>query len=72
MGYDIRPIEELNTFDYIQCVSNETQICNANTVRKSLDNTLFIVEGENINVYTHEQMLEIVSTSVWSEPFNLV
>ena len=68
MAYDIRPISELNTYDYSQC----SGLQNENTVRKSIDSTLFIVEGENINTYTHEQMLEIVSTSVWSEPFNLI
>ena len=68
MAYDIRPIAELNTYDYSQC----SGLQNANTVPKSLDNTLFIVEGENINAYTHEQMLEIVSTSAWSESINLI
>ena len=63
MAYDIRPIAELNTYDYSLCSGYQ----NADTVRKSIDGTLFIVEGENINVYTHVQMLEIVSTSVWSE-----
>jgi hypothetical protein len=63
MAYDIRPIAELNTYDYSQC----SGLQNAKTVRKSIDNTLFIVEGETINAYTHEQMLEIVSTSAWSE-----
>jgi hypothetical protein len=64
MAYDIRPISEINTFDYSLCGGFQ----NAETVRKSIDNTLFIVEGETINVYTHEQMLEIVSTSAWSAP----
>jgi len=64
MRYDIRPISEINTFDYSIC----SGLQNAETVRKSIDNTLFIVEGETINTYTHEQMLEIVSTSAWSTP----
>ncbi len=68
MAYDIRPIAELNTYDYSQC----SGLQNAKTVRKSIDNTLFIVEGETINAYTHEQMLEIVSTSAWSESINLI
>jgi hypothetical protein len=63
MAYDIRPIAEINTFDYSLC----SGLQNAKTVRKSIDGTLFIVEGETINAYTHEQMLEIVSTSAWSE-----
>jgi hypothetical protein len=64
MAYDIRPITELNTFDYSLC----SGLQNAETVRKSIDNTLFIVEGETINAYTHQQMLGIVSTSAWSAP----
>lgn len=63
MGYDIRPISELNTYDYSQC----TGVQNKDTVRKSLDNTLFIVEGESINFYTHAEILEITNTnSQWT------
>ena len=58
MGYDIRPISELNTYDYSQC----TGVQNKNTVRKSIDGTLFIVEGDNINAYTQAEMLEITNT----------
>lgn len=58
MGYDIRPISELETYDYSQCTGVQTK----DTVRKSLDNTLFIVEGESINTYTHAEILEITNT----------
>lgn len=61
MGYDIRPIEEINTFDYSQCVGFQ----NAETVRRSLDGQFFIVEGENINVYTHSEILVITQGEGW-------
>jgi hypothetical protein len=61
MGYDIRPIGEINTFDYSQCIG----IQNAETVRRSLDGQLFIVEGENINIYTHAEILEITQGENW-------
>lgn len=63
MGYDIRPIAEINTFDYTQC----TGLQNANTVRKSLDEQFFIVEGETINTYTHAEILAIVDGVEWTD-----
>jgi hypothetical protein len=62
MGYDIRPIAELNTFDYSLCSGFQ----NAETVRKSLDGQFFIVEGDTINQYTHAEMLQIVEGSEWT------
>jgi hypothetical protein len=62
MGYSIKPIEELNTIDYAGLKGN------AETVRKSIDGTQFIVEGDEILDYTQDQMLEIVQGSEWSQP----
>lgn len=63
MGYDIRPISELNTFDYSLCDGYST----SETVRKSLDNQFFIVRGESINTYTHAEILAIVDGVNWVE-----
>lgn len=63
MGYDIRPISEINTFDYSLCEGLQ----NENTVRKSLDGNFFIVEGETINKYTHSEMLNIVNGVEWTK-----
>tara|TARA_R100000951_G_scaffold105113_1_gene98705 strand:- start:144 stop:347 length:204 start_codon:yes stop_codon:yes gene_type:complete len=63
MGYDIRPISELNTFDYSLC----TGFQNADTVRKSIDGQLFIVEGDSFNTYTQAEMLVICEGSNWTE-----
>jgi hypothetical protein len=63
MGYDIRPIAEINTFDYLLCSGYST----SETVRKSLDGNFFIVEGETINIYTRSEILEIVEGANWTE-----
>jgi hypothetical protein len=63
MGYDIRPIAEINTFDYSLCSGYST----SETVRKSLDNQFFIVEGTTISKYTHSEILEIVDGVNWKE-----
>lgn len=67
MGYDIRTISELETFDYSLC----SGYSNAETVRKSLDGNYFIVEGESFNTYTREQMIEICEGENWkiNNPF---
>ena len=63
MGYDIRPISELNTFDYSLCSGFST----SETVRKSLDEQFFIVEGESFNTYTLEEMLVICEGANWTQ-----
>ena len=62
MGYDIRPISEINTFDYSLC----SGLQNADTVRKSLDGQFFIVEGETITTYTQAEMLVICEGANWT------
>lgn len=62
MGYAIKQIEELNTIDFTNLKGN------ADTVRKSIDETKFIIEGDLINDYTQEEMLEITKSSEWTNP----
>ena len=62
MGYAIKLIEELNTIDYTNLKGN------ADTVRKSIDETKFIIEGDLINDYTQEEMLQITKSSEWTNP----
>ena len=62
MGYTIKPIEELNTIDYTNLKGN------AETVRKSIDGTQFIIEGDSITDYTQAEMLEIVQGTEWTQP----
>lgn len=62
MGYDIRPISEINTFDYSLC----SGLQNADTVRRSIDGQFFIVEGETITTYTQAEMLVICEGANWT------
>jgi len=63
MGYDIRPISEIETFDFSLCSGYST----SETVRKSLDGQFFIVEGDSFNTYTLEEMLVICEGANWTE-----
>ena len=63
MGYDIRPISEVNTFDYTLC----SGLQNENTVRRSIDGQFFIGEGETITTYTRGEMLTICEGANWTE-----
>jgi hypothetical protein len=62
MGYAIKPIADLNTIDYTNLKGT------AETVRKSIDGTQFIIEGDEILDHTQEEMLEIVQGAEWTQP----
>lgn len=66
MGYAIKLIEELNTIDYTNLKGN------AETVRKSIDGNKFIIEGDLINDYTQEEMLQITKSSEWNNHIELI
>ena len=66
MGYTIKPIAELNTTDYTNLKGN------ADTVRKSIDGTQFIIEGDEILDYTQAEMLEIVQGIEWTTPKEII
>ena len=61
MGYSIKNISEINTFDFSLCDGYS----NANTVRRSTDGLLFIVEGSSFTDFTHEEILIEVAKSEW-------
>jgi hypothetical protein len=61
MGYAIKPIAELNTIDYTNLKGT------AETVRKSIDGTQFIIEGDEILDHTQAEMLEIVQGIEWTQ-----
>jgi hypothetical protein len=61
MGYAIKPIEELNTIDYTNLKGN------SETVRKSIDGTKFIIEGDDVIDYTQSEMLEITQGVEWTQ-----
>jgi len=62
MGYDIRPISEVDTFDYSLC----TGLQNAQTVRRSLDGQFFIVEGDSFTDFTHAEILVEMAKPNWT------
>ena len=63
MAYDIRPISEIETFDFSLCSGFSTK----DTVRRSIDGQFFIVEGASFNTYTREEMLVICEGANWTE-----
>lgn len=62
MGYDIRPISEIETFDFSLCSGFQ----NADTVRRSIDGSKFIVEGDTFTTWSREQMLVICEGAEWT------
>ena len=62
MGYDIRPIAEINTFDYSLCSGFSTK----DTVRKSVDEQFFIVEGNSFTDFTHAEILVEMDKPNWT------
>ena len=63
MGYDIRPIAEINTFDKTLCAGFPNVDL---TTCVSLDGQFFIVEGESFTAYTREEMLVICEGANWT------
>lgn len=62
MAYAIKPISELETFDYSLCSGYSTK----DTVRKSLDGQFFLVEGGTFNDFTHAEILVEMSKPNWT------
>lgn len=62
MAYAIRPISELETFDYSLCSGYSTK----DTVRKSLDGNYFLVEGETFTDFTHTEILVEMDKPNWT------
>lgn len=62
MGYSIKEISELETFDY----SLSNGFSTKDTVRKSLDGTKFIVEGDSFTDYTKEEMITNCEGPEWT------
>lgn len=62
MGYAIKPISELESFDYSLCSGYSTK----DTVRKSLDGNYFLVEGETFTDFTHTEILVEMDKPNWT------
>ena len=61
MGYAILNISELENLDFTNL--NDS----INSVRKSIDGNFFIIQGENINQYNHEEILLISQNPTWNK-----
>ncbi len=68
MGYSLKDISELETFDFSLCKGFSTK----DTVRKSIDGTKFIVEGDSFTDYTKEEMITICGGPEWSSTEELI
>ena len=76
--YAIAPIAELNNVDY-----SEVQQTSADTVRKNVAETEFVLKWEGdipssvsvitptIPTYTHEEILSVMATDVWTPEIEL-
>ncbi len=77
--YAVINIADLNLIDFSQI--EETS---SNTIRKSIDNTQFIIKWQEgyeptfisdgtvipVGIYTHAECLEVMATDKWSEPLD--
>jgi hypothetical protein len=75
--YAIIKLADIGLIDFSQIAQSS-----ASTIRKSLDNTQFVIKWENgytptfisdgtvipVGIYSHSEILEIMSTDKWSEP----
>ena len=78
--YAVINISDLDLIDFSQIAQSS-----ASTIRKSLDNTQFVIKWEEgyeptfitdgtvipVGIYTHAECLELMSTPAWSEPIEM-
>lgn len=75
--YAVINLTDISLIDFTQVAQSS-----ASTVRKSLDNTQFVVKWQEgyeptfisdgtvipVGIYTHSECLELMATDKWSEP----
>ena len=78
--YAIININDLDLIDFSQIAQSS-----ASTIRKSLDDTQFVIKWENgytptfitdssvvpVGTYNHAEILQLMSTAEWSEPIEI-
>jgi len=78
--YAVINIAELDLIDFSQIEQTSR-----NTIRKSLDNTQFVIKWQDgyeptfiadgtvipVGIYTHSEILELMATDKWSEPIEI-
>jgi len=77
--YAIINITELDLIDFSQIEETSSE-----TIRKSIDETQFVIKWTQeptfiadgtvipVGIYTHSEILEIMSTDKWSEPIEMI
>tara|TARA_R100000951_G_scaffold105431_1_gene99231 strand:- start:439 stop:687 length:249 start_codon:yes stop_codon:yes gene_type:complete len=79
--YAVIDIKDLDLIDFLQI--EETS---SNTIRKSLDNTQFVIKWQEgyeptfitdgsvipVGTYDHHAILELMATDKWSEPIEMI
>ncbi len=79
--YAVINIADLDLIDFSQV--EETS---SNTIRKSIDNTQFVIKWQDgneptfiesgavipVGIYTHAECLELMATDKWSEPIEMI
>ena len=61
MGYEVKDISELDSLDFSTLEGTKEQ------VRKSIDGTKFIIQGDNITSLTHAEAVTLMRTSEWND-----
>jgi hypothetical protein len=78
--YAVINLTDIGLIDFSQIAQSS-----ASTVRKSLDNTQFVIKWQDgyeptfiengtvipVGIYTHAECLELMSTPAWSEPIEM-
>lgn len=79
--YAVIDINNLDLIDFSQIEETSSE-----TVRKSLDNTQFVIKWQEgyeptfiengtvipVGIYTHSECLELMATDKWSEPIETI
>ena len=79
--YAVINLTEISLIDFSQVAQSS-----ASTIRKSLDNTQFVIKWENgytptfisdasvvpVGTYDHHAILELMSTDKWSQPIETI
>ena len=79
--YAVVNLTEIGLIDFGQVAQSS-----ASTVRKSLDNTQFVIKWQEgyeptfisdgtvipVGIYTHSECLELMATDKWSEPIETI
>ncbi len=78
--YAVIYLTDISLIDFTQIAQSS-----ASTVRKSLDNTQFVIKWQEgyeptfiadgtvipVGIYTHSECLELMATEKWSEPIEI-